>query len=322
MTSNVLHSETAAAAGIRSPRVSVVIPTHNRASLLMEALKSVFNQTWKDFEVIVVDDGSTDDTAERIRVLTNRIRFLRQPNLGVAAARNHGIRNARGELVCFLDSDDIWMPNKLEKQITFAEQNPQYALIATEIEGFNSQGLVSGYGKACRYHIYNGMVAEHLLFDNWLQTSTVMVRRASLLHAGGFDEDVGQFGEDWLLWMRIAAEEPIYFLPAALVRYRVHETSLTSWMPELQYESLMRILDRLALLQCFRTKPHLVCRARYRVLLGRGRANLRQGRYVQAIEKFQTAFKCARLPGKALAFWLLARLLLRVAGKGGTRAFA
>ncbi len=294
------------------PRVSVIIPSYNRAALLVEALESVFSQTWKDFEVIVVDDGSTDDTATRITPWLNRIRFLSQPNRGVAAARNYGIGLATGEFICFLDSDDLWTPVKLEQQVAFAELHGQYALIATEIESFDLSGTVSNCVKSSMYDIRNGFVLEHLLFSNWIQTSTVMVRRDAILRTGGFDEDVGQFGEDWLLWMRIAAEAPIYFLPQPLVRYRLHAQNLSSHLPEFQYKSLMCILDKLSLLTQFRTNGKLLRRARYRIALNRGLTDFRNLSYELAIEKLSEACSQSRFPGRALSFLLCARLMSRL----------
>jgi glycosyltransferase involved in cell wall biosynthesis len=301
------------------PRVSVIIPSYNRAAFLMEALESVFNQTWKSFEVIVVDDGSTDDTVTHIAPWLSRICFLSQPNRGVAAARNHGIRYAKGEFLCFLDSDDLWMPTKLEEQIAFSDQNIQYALIATEIESFDNSGRISSGIKAGMYHIRNGFVLEHLLFSNWIQTSTVMVRRQAVLRAGGFDEDVGQFGEDWLLWMRVAAEAPIYFLRNPLVRYRIHAENLSSHLPESQYKSLMCILDKLAILPEFQEKQKLIRRARYRIALRRGLGNLRTLSYEPAMEKFRTARAAGRIPCRALVFILWACVMQRINARTAKR---
>jgi glycosyltransferase involved in cell wall biosynthesis len=301
------------------PRVSVIIPSYNRADFLMEALESVFHQTWKNFEVIVIDDGSTDDTATRIEPWLSRIRFLSQPNSGVAAARNLGIRYAGGEFICFLDSDDLWVPTKLEEQIAFADRNDQYALIATELDSFDSAGRVSFRVKSSMYHIPNGFVLEHLLFSNWIQTSTVMVRRQAVVRAGGFDEDVGQFGEDWLLWMRIAAEAPIYFLPIPMVRYRVHAQNLSSHRPASQYKSLMCILDRLALLPQFQARRKLLRRARYRIAFGRGLGDLRTSSYESAIDKFRTACAVGPFPNRALVFLLWARVMRRVSSRTAIR---
>lgn len=290
------------------PRVSVVIPTFNRGALLIPAIESVLAQSYSDFEIIVVDDGSTDDTERVAAQYLDRLTYIQQPNGGVARARNSGILQARGELICFLDSDDLWRPGKLARQVQFADAHPEYGLIATEIAPFDEDGDHPQRAKAKLYRIRNGFVLEHLLFWNWIQTSTVMVRRKCLDQVGLFDEDVGQFGEDWLLWMRIAAEFPVYFLPEPLVRYRIHPQSLMSHLPESQYDSLMRILQKLRGLPQFSSKQHLLERAGYRISLNRGRGNLRAGHYRLAAAKLRHACLLSRLPVKAASLLLLSEL--------------
>ena len=293
--------------------ISVIIPTYGRAALLVEAIDSVLAQVLVDatvrIEVIVVDDGSTDDTAERVSAYGSRVRYLQQANGGVASARNRGIGASSGELICFLDSDDLWLPGKLECQLAFADAHADVGLIATEISPFHKQGKDLARSKAALYRIRNGMVVEHLLFGNWIQTSTVMVRREALEAAGGFDEGVGQFGEDWLLWMRIASAHPVHFIPEPLVCYRVHAASLTSHQPELQFDSLMAILDRLALLPQFQRRPELIARARYRICLGRGEMNLQAGNTALAWPKLCRAYRLQRLPLRAAL--LLGRTWMR-----------
>ena len=114
-----------------SPIVSVVIPTYNRWPLVAEAIESVLSQTYRDFELIVVDDGSTDGTAGEIAKFGSRLRLLRQPNRGVSAARNLAFGEARGRYLAFLDSDDLWRPKKLAIQTAFMERNPSVAICQT-----------------------------------------------------------------------------------------------------------------------------------------------------------------------------------------------
>jgi glycosyltransferase involved in cell wall biosynthesis len=277
----------------------VIIPTFNRASLVSGAINSVLGQSYRDFELIIIDDGSTDDTERAVRRYGNRILYHRQTNRGVAAARNAGIEVSRGEYLCFLDSDDLWKAEKLQVQVAFADAHPGYALIATEISPFDRHGAVAGRAKSRMYRIANGMVAEQLLFANWIQTSTVLVRAHCLKEVGGFDEEVGNFGEDWLAWMRMASRYPIYFLPQPLVLYRVHEETLTSHQPEAQYQGLMLILARLGSLPQFQAKPELLKVAKYRIALGRARRDLRSGAYCLALEKLRTACELWRLPIRA-----------------------
>jgi glycosyltransferase involved in cell wall biosynthesis len=296
------------AVSTKHPEVSVVIPSYNRGAMLIEAVESVLAQSFTDIEIIVIDDGSTDPTEALIQPYLDRITFRRQQNAGVAAARNHGIRLARGAFICFLDSDDQWRPNKLAVQLAVARSRPEYGLIASEIQAFDDRGLVEGRGKASMYKIRNGRVLDDLLFSNWIQTSTVMVRRECLEKVGGFDEDVGQFGEDWLLWMRIAAEYPIYFVPEALVLYRMHEVSLTSHRPELQYQSLMTILNKMSAWPQFAGRTYLIRRAKYRIAIVRGRTNLRAGDYQRATEKLRQACRLKRVPLRAAMFLLSAAI--------------
>lgn len=117
------------------PKVSVVIPTYNRGYIVREAIESVLAQTFGDFEVIVVDDGSADDTAEKIAAIRDsRVRYIRQSNAGVSAARNRGVAEARGEIISFLDSDDLWKPEKLTHEVRFLEEHPEVPAVFGDIE--------------------------------------------------------------------------------------------------------------------------------------------------------------------------------------------
>lgn len=304
------------------PRISVIIPTYNRQELVVAALQSVLAQTITGFEIIIVDDGSTDQTEQRLQPYLDRIRYVKQANQGVAAARNTGIRHAQGELLCFLDSDDLWLPTKLEKQLDWASAHPEYALIATEIQGIDAAGRPTGARKTDMYQIQNGLVAEKLLFGNWIQTSTVMVRRAALERAGGFDEDVGQFGEDWLLWMRIAAESPIYFLPEPLAAYRFHNERLSTRQSSQQFRSLMLCLEKLSALPLFQQKPELLRQHEYNICLGRVWHDRSTGNYADALAKLRRArqLKPLALDPWRLWFRVMADKLLRRNGQTSSGA--
>src|SRR5664280_1650862 len=126
------------------PKVSVVIPTYNRLAYLREALDSVLAQTRAADEILVVDDGSTDGTEAAISALPAPVRYLRQQNAGPAAARNHGLREAKGDWIAFLDSDDLWVPEKLEAQMDFLERNPAVELLFAHMINFGPDGEDAG----------------------------------------------------------------------------------------------------------------------------------------------------------------------------------
>jgi len=188
-----------------SPRVSVVIPTYNRGSLLPRAIESALAQTFSDFELIVVDDGSTDHTSEVVRGIADpRIRLVGDTtNRGPSAARNQGIREARCGLVAFLDSDDEWLPRKLELQLARLEgdPDPRTALAYCRVYTYDdlAQRPVHEFGEPREGALFHDLLA------GWhpVTTSLFLIRRAALLEVGGFDETF-HCGEDYDLWLRLA----------------------------------------------------------------------------------------------------------------------
>ena len=170
---------------IETPRVSVIIPTFDRGWCLREAVDSALAQEFTNFELIVVDDGSADGTAELLEAYRPKVRLLRQANRGVSAARNRGIAAARGELIAFLDSDDLWLPQKLSTQVEFFRAHP-HALIAQTEEIWVRNGRRVNPGK--RHRKRSGMIFESSLDLCLVSPSAVMVRRELFDRAGLFDE--------------------------------------------------------------------------------------------------------------------------------------
>ena len=294
------------------PVASVVIPTHNRRHYLRQAIESVLCQSCQDFELIVVDDGSTDGTGAVVAEYSQQypaIRYEYQQNRGVAAARNRGIVLACGQFICFLDSDDIWKPHKLQTQLCFARENPHHSIIASDIDSFSETGVRQRRAKQAMYPVRDGDVLHELLFHNWIQTSTVMARRDLLEDVGGFDESIGQFAEDWALWMRLAAKGPVHLHPEALVFYRLHADSLTSQNLEAQYKSLMLAVDCVAALPGLQERKDLVSLCRHRIAMGRAMKDLRARRFKAAREKFGDALRYRRDDRRA-RFGLIACNLL------------
>lgn len=203
--------------------VSVIIPTYNRAHFITEALESVFAQTCTDYEVIVVDDGSTDNTEEVLAPYMNLIRYIKQDNAGPSVARNRGIFAASGEYIAFLDSDDLWYPEKLEKQLScIRDKNASLCFTDLAIGSVPFDNVVS----------YNRIVSPFLYPDEpfFIQilcgciyrTSTVMCRRRSLEEVGVFDPLLCG-GEDQELWIRLTYRNKIVYLDEILTFAREHD---------------------------------------------------------------------------------------------------
>jgi glycosyltransferase involved in cell wall biosynthesis len=195
------------------PHVSVIIPVFNSAHLIGGALRSVFAQTFLDLEVIVVDDGSNDAEA-LIAALAEwpDVRYIRQSNGGPASARNTGITHAQGDLVAFLDADDEWLSDKLERQVDYFSRYPSTGLLHTGVVGQVSGGAEAGPPRNAFCDLY------HTTF--FIKTLTVAVPRRVLADVGGFDERREIHVEDWDLWLRIAARYDLGYLPEPLAVHR------------------------------------------------------------------------------------------------------
>ncbi|HVE12811.1 MAG TPA: glycosyltransferase [Elusimicrobiota bacterium] len=204
-----------------APRISIVIPAYNAAPFIEKTLETVAAQTFRDFELLVVDDGSKDGTHEVVeRFLRDRSlagACLRQENKKIAAARNHGNRASSGELVAFLDHDDLWLPSKLATCVAALDARPEIGLVC-HAEEILSEGRVV---RVARYGPWVEGMYERLLFKgNALSPSAVVVRRAHLQEVGGFRENP-EFNtvEDYDLWMRLARVCRFQFLDEVLGRY-------------------------------------------------------------------------------------------------------
>ncbi|PIQ84097.1 MAG: hypothetical protein COV75_04030 [Candidatus Omnitrophica bacterium CG11_big_fil_rev_8_21_14_0_20_63_9] len=207
-----------------APLVSVIIPTFNRAAMLREALESALRQTVKNIEVIVIDDGSTDDTFQVAQAAGDKVRYFLQPNQGVAAARNRGIREARGRYVAFLDSDDLWLPNKLERQIDYFRAHREVGLLYTRMWSYD---VADPEKRQLEPKTVAKTFDALLNGPNTVTSSTVMVRRECFDLVGVFNPLL-RASEDHELWLRIARRFPIAFLDEALAIYRRHKKSINA----------------------------------------------------------------------------------------------
>ena len=195
------------------PRVSIVIPTFNRKIFVKEAVDSVLAQTYKDYELIVVDDGSTDDTGRALKQYAERLVYLYQKNEGVSAARNRGLAAARGEFIAFLDSDDLWLPKKLAIQTAFMEQHSEAQICYTD-EIWIRHGTRVNPKK--RHAKYAGEIYPYCLSLCIISPSSALMRRGLLEQVGAFDPSL-PVCEDYDLWLRVAACFPVFFIPQRLI---------------------------------------------------------------------------------------------------------
>jgi len=194
-------------------KISVIIPTYNRADFLREAIDSVLAQTYREFELLVIDDGSTDHTRDVIAMYGKQLTSHFQENRGVSSARNLGIRVSQGEYIALLDSDDRWLPQKLERQIAIMEHHPDLQLCHTE-EIWIRHGVRVNPKK--KHKKYSGDIFQYCLPLCVISPSSVMIRRTVFDEVGGFDERLPAC-EDYDLWLRITKTYPVYFIETPLL---------------------------------------------------------------------------------------------------------
>lgn len=209
------------------PTVSILIPTFNCGQYISHAIESALNQSYQDVEIILVDDGSTDNTRELLKeyIKEGACKYIYQSNQGVAEARNATLRAARGEYVAFLDADDFWEPDKLELQMNFLAERPDVALLHGNIrivDAGKNQTIFDSL-PINRRHKCDHIFGE-LYLGNFINTSTVVIKRECLDRIGCFDTNLIQ-AEDYDLWMRVAAEFKCGFQDVVMGTYRVHRTN-------------------------------------------------------------------------------------------------
>jgi len=200
--------------------VTVVIPTYNRERYLGEAVESVLAQSFQNIEVIVVDDGSTDNTRSVAERYAARVHYVWQANAERGSARNHGLRLARGEFVAFLDSDDLWTSDKLERDLDQLRRRPEIGVVYSDVEIIDSSGrLVSRLRKAR----HDGVVTARLIRENFVTMSAHLMRTWAACAAGGFREERNLAGsEDWEFWVRLSTRVQFAHIPLPTTRVRTH----------------------------------------------------------------------------------------------------
>lgn len=213
------------------PTVSIIIPSFNSDKHIAETIDSILQQTFADIEIIVVDDGSSDRTCEIVRSYAGSpVRLVTQKNSGVCVARNHGLRLAQGNYVCFMDHDDYWFSDKLERQISAFATYPDAGVVyssfinwhADESGRFPSPASYEFTVAPCEIDPeFSGWIYHQFLVDCWMLTSTAMFRKEVLERCGSFDVRL-PYSEDWDLWLRVSREYPMIKLRRPTTLYRQH----------------------------------------------------------------------------------------------------
>lgn len=226
-----------------APLVSVIIPAYNAEAYVLDAIRSVQAQDYTPLEIVVVDDGSRDRTVELVRAAVPEVRIVSQPNAGVAAARNTGLREARGDFICFLDADDGWFPGKLAAQVDHLLRHPETGLVShrwlvwkPDADGsYRLPDIAAPADPSALNPERSGWIYTELLFDCIVHTSTVMIRREIATEVGYFDTTL-KVGEDYDYWLRVSRLCRIDQLAATYSWYRTVPGSLSNRPYPVNYE--------------------------------------------------------------------------------------
>jgi len=230
------------------PLVSVIMPSYNTSLYIQEAIDSVLSQDYPNKELIIIDDGSTDNTVDLIRAYGERVTLLTQKNQGSAVARNAGIAAARGEYIAFLDSDDVWLPGKLSTQVRYLEQQPGIGMIygrwhvwKPQTDGHFAPANTIATESTEPIRLVeegSGWLYNRLLFTSLLHTITVMARRSLIDEVGSFDVDLKR-GQDYDYWIRASRVTQIHQLDQVLALYRLHGEGCAKKWPHVNYEKVV-----------------------------------------------------------------------------------
>jgi glycosyltransferase involved in cell wall biosynthesis len=250
------------------PTVSVIIPAYNPGPYLREAVASVLAQMYTEWELVVVDDGSTEDVSGQVLIDDRRVRLVRQANRGLSAARNAGIEASRGELVAFLDADDLWLPHKLAAQVEALVDRPDAVLCHTQMRFIDQYGREGGLGWGGSYRTY-----DELLDGCGVCASSVLIRREVLFASGLFDPLLTA-AEDYDMWLKATRLGPMIAMDEPLTLYRWHENNMSRNYKRTHRE-LMFILGR---------HLHMAKRAGRAEVVAGCRRGIRRTRYNTALQ--------------------------------------
>ncbi|KAB2837030.1 MAG: glycosyltransferase [Candidatus Brocadia sp.] len=284
--------------------VSVIIPTYNCARFLMESVGSVLSQTYQPYEIIVIDDGSTDNTKEVLQPVMQRIKYVQlEQNKGSPVVRNIGIQAAQGEYVAFLDADDVWLPEKLQTDRECFDKHPDVGMVYSKHINIDEKGVV--FHGAMKKRLPCGKIFVQLFSEqNFIITSSVVVRKAVFETTGLFDEQLVNC-QDWDMWLRIAFYFQIAGIDKPLIKYRHNPYSLSKNRDNvLKYQKL--VIDKIY--HMFNNKENGMSEKRYKKRLAlhyakTGRYYLRIGDKRLAHENFRLSVKHDPLNLRTLRYY-------------------
>lgn len=225
------------------PKISVIIPTFNNSHFIIDAIRSIINQTYAEYEIIVINDGSIDDTEEALKPYYHKIRYFYKNNGGVASARNYGIKESKGDYIAFLDSDDYWLTQKLEEVNKFIINYPSIGLFYSNAYQVGRTGKVIGVFKS---QDFDSKLYFKILLNNFIPASSVVVKKEVFDTCGLFFEhfEAAAGGEDWDMWIRIAKKYKIKLIDKPLICYRVHQSNVSKKDFEKLNRDVLLILER------------------------------------------------------------------------------
>lgn len=282
--------------------VSVVVPAHNAGQWIGETLSSILAQTMLPVQVIVIDDGSTDSTADVVRSFGTRVQYAYQENAGAGAARNLGLTLAIGEYVAFLDADDLWLPEKIEKQLLLFKNQPDLMWVYSDAYIF-PDGRPEAPTRVSQYReLPSGWIHEALLLGDFIASPTPLVRRCVFSVVGPFLVKP-TFGEDWDMWLRISRRYPVGVIPEPLAKYRLRRSSISqSVSPLLRFHAAMDVVNQ-ALKNSVMSQVNLADQARHNVCLSA----------LEAAISVNSLDAARRIAGEALRYRITTRALLYAA---------
>ena len=289
--------------------VSVIIPAYNAAEWIGETLQSVLAQSFRDLEIIVVDDGSIDDTVSVTKAFGKGVKLIRKPHSGKSASRNAGIYAAQGEYIAFIDADDLWLPEKLELQLQMFSRNPNLGWVYSDGYLFEDKSTKNSMTFGSISHLYNGNILCPLLLRDFIPSPTPVIRRELLDEIGCFDETLlRNEPEDWDMWLRIAARYPIGFVNHPLVRNRLHPNSLTAREGVVDtLEGKISIIER-----AVKRNPERLSRLKDRSVanchVAAGNALALSGELFKARSMYFQAIRLAPMSGRAYVHLLISLL--------------